>query len=490
MDLRRENDVEQLRRVALTQQVQIEQLLKVLSAQSRRLDQLTGSDGELQHSLSLLEQLQRENAPSTDSAPASSRSSDDTSPKERTKRRRSGPTPQPNLPLVPELYTLDEADQTCPACGDVLSPMKGQFETSQMVDLIEVAYRLVEVRQQKYTCRCGGCVETAPGPERATPGGRYSLPFAVKVAVDKYLDHLPLARQSRILARHGVEVKSQTLWDQIHVVAQRLRPAYDALFSRLLQRDVIGLDQTSWKRLETKGHKPWQMWCLTSEDTVFHSIRDDKGAETFADLVGDFEGVIVCDALATHAAGARDRPGISLAGCWAHVFRKFSEASADHPEALMAMEWIGQLYAIDERATDRASRAELRRTESAAVLETFKTWLWGQATLKTLSIGDAARYTIKFWDRHTRFVHNPDIPLDNNQTERGIRGPVVGRKNHYGSKSRRGTEVAAIFYTLIETAKLNRINPAVYLLDAARAANLGDILLPLPKQGHTYVNSG
>jgi hypothetical protein len=108
----------------------------------------------------------------------------------------------------------------------------------------------------------------------------------------------------------------------------------------------------------------------------------------------------------------------------------------------------------------------------------MKTWLWSQAVLKTLSIGQAAAYTVGNWDRLTRFLGDARIPLDNNATERGIRGPVVGRKNHYGSKSRRGTEVAATFYTLIETAKLHGVNPAEYLLAAVRAADRGDVLMP------------
>jgi len=143
------------------------------------------------------------------------------------------------------------------------------------------------------------------------------------------------------------------------------------------------------------------------------------------------------------------------------------------------MKWIGELYEIDDKAEgDLAKKAELRSSESAAVLATMKTWLWNQAVLKTLSIGNAAAYTIANWDRLTRFLGDARIPLDNNATERAIRGPVVGRKNHYGSRSRRGTEVAATFYTLIETAKLHGVNPAAYLLEAARAADGGQILMP------------
>jgi transposase len=357
--------------------------------------------------------------------------------------------------------------------------MQGQFETSEMIDVVEVSYRVVQVKQQKYACRCGGCIETAPGPERATPGGRYSLDFAIKVAIDKYLDHLPLARQERILRRHGLVVTSQTLWDQLSALGRRLESASRALLARVLAQPVVGLDQTGWPRLDGKGDKPWQMWCLTSPGVVVHRIRDDKGAETFKSLMGNYRGVIVCDALKTHEAGARGNDAIALAGCWAHVYRKFEEAQPDHPEANLAMKWIGQLYDIDERVEgDLAKKTELRATESAEIIATMKTWLWTQATLKTLSIGNAAAYVVANWDRLTRFLHDARIPLDNNGTERAIRGPVVGRKNHYGSKSRRGTEVAAIFYSLLETAKLQHVDPAAYLRDAALAHSRGEVLLP------------
>ena len=112
------------------------------------------------------------------------------------------------------------------------------------------------------------------------------------------------------------------------------------------------------------------------------------------------------------------------------------------------------------------------------MLSELKAWLWDQATLTSLSIGKASAYAIANWDRLTRFVDDARIPLDNNATERAIRGPVVGRKNHYGSKSRRGTEVAATLYTILETAKLHGIDPAAYLHAAVLAADQGRALLP------------
>lgn len=479
MDLRRERDIEQIRRVALAQQVQIEQLLRVLQAQAAELGALKGNEQELQEKLALVEQLTREaqkvQSQLDDLSPGGTKGSG----KSKKKREHFGNTEQPSLPKVEEVFLLDDADKTCPSCGGELRPMAGEFETSEMIDVIEVSYRLVQVKRQKYTCRCGGCVETAPGPQRATPGSRYSLDFAVKVAVDKYLDHIPLARQERILKRYGAVVTSQTLWDLLNALGRRLESASRALLARVLAEPVVGLDQTGWPRLDGRGDKPWQMWCLTGPRAVVHRIRDDKGAETFKALMGDYRGVVVCDALKTHEAGARGNDRITLAGCWAHVFRKFEEAAPDHPEANLAMKWIGELYAIDERAEgDLTKVAELRRAESTAVLATMKTWLWNQAVLKTLSIGNAAAYVIANWDRLIRFLDDARIPLDNNATERGIRGPVVGRRNHFGSKSKRGTEVAATFYTLLETAKLCGVDPARYLREAALADARGAVLLP------------
>ncbi len=474
MDLRRETDIEQLRRVALAQQVQIEQLLRVLSAQAEELAALKGNEDELQQKLALVEQL-------TKQAQEVAAQIEKLSPKKKDKKPREkfGNTAQPALPVFEQFFELDDADKTCPSCGGELRPMKDQFESSEMIDVVEVSYRIVKAKQQKYACRCGGCVETAPGPERATPGGRYSLDFAVKVAIDKYLDHIPLARQERILKRHGLVITSQALWDQLHALGRRLESASSALLARMLAEPVIGLDQTSWPRLDGKGDKPWQMWCFTMPRAVVHRIKEDKSAETFKALIGNYEGVIVCDALKTHEAGVRGNDRVELAGCWAHVFRKFEEAEPDHPEANLAMKWIGELYAIDARAEgDLEKLAELRRTESAEIIATMKTWLWSQASLKSLSIGNASAYVVANWDRLTRFLGDARIPLDNNATERGIRGPVVGRKNHYGSKSERGTEIAAIFYTLLETAKLVGVDPARYLRDAAIADARGAVLLP------------
>ncbi len=480
--IEREQDIEELRRVALALYAQTQQLIRDLRRRAEKIAFLSGDKEELQQTLAMIASLTAQaegQAKALDAMPAPP-------PKKgRKKRDRSGPTDQPNLPRVTQRFELDDADRACPSCGGELAQMGGQFETSEMIDVVEIQYRVVQVEQQKYVCRCGGCVETAPGPDRALAGSRYSLAFAIKVVLDKYLDHIPLERQVRILARHELVVTSQTLWDLALAVARRLRLVDEAIAQHVLAQPVIGLDQTGWPRIEQAGHKPWQMWCLTSPGVVVHRIRDDKSAATFTELVGDYHGTIVCDALATHAAGAREGPGITLAACWAHVYRRFDEALPDHPEAAYALERIGALYDIDDRADgDLARLAELRRTESPPVLAELKDWLWNRAAIKSLSIGKAAAYTIANWERLNRFLYDPRVPLDNNATERAIRGPVVGRKNHYGSKSRLGTQVAATLYTILETAKLHAIDPAAYLRAAVIAADRGELLLPWQLASH------
>lgn len=481
IDLDREQDIEELRRIAHAQQAQIRILLEAIDRQQAQLAALKGTKHDAQLTLKMLETLQAK-AKAAEAALAKAEAAQrekQKEPKARKLRTSSGPTEQLRLPVLEQEFVLDAADRVCPSCGGGLMPWKGQFDESELIDVVEVSYRLVKVKQQKYVCRCGGCVETAVGPQRAVSGSRYSLAFAIKVILDKWLDHIPLERQCRILERHGLVVTSQTLWDLAYAVSQRLALLDDALAAHVLKQPVIGLDQTSWPRLETDATKPWQMWALTAPGVVVHRIRDDKSAATFTALVGDYQGVIVADALSTHEAGARASPGIALAGCWAHVYRRFEEAAPDHPDAERALAWIGALYELDRRANDDANlRATLRREHAPPILAEMKAWLWTQAELKSLSIGKAAAYTLGIWDRLTRFVDDARIPLDNNATERAIRGPVVGRKNHYGSKSRRGTEVASRLYTVLETCKLHDLDPAAYLLAAVTAADRGEALLP------------
>jgi transposase len=358
LDIEREQDIERLRQVARLQKSQLEHLIAALARKCVELEKLKGGSGELQMALKLLEEAQQEAAKlAAPTAPTEIEPK-----KKRESQRGHGPTTQSNLPRVPLLYELDEADRACPDCGEHMKPLAGEAERSEMIDVVELKYQLVEVARQKYVCRCGGAVETAPGPARAVEGGRYSLRFALKVAFDKYVAHQPLERQVRPMAHHGLNVTSQTLWDQCSAVTTLLEPTYDAIFTRLRASPVVGVDQTGWPDLEDTSLPPWQMWCVTAPGLVYHRICDDKSARTFTSLLGEYHGWVVADALGTHKAGTRGCGGVKLAACWAHILRRFRDAVVDFPEAQIMLAWIQDLYRIDVSAKDLAERGRLRAT--------------------------------------------------------------------------------------------------------------------------------
>ena len=479
LDIEHERDIERLRQLALLQKSQLERLVAALARKCAELQKLKGGENELQLTLKLLEDTQKQVA-AADALVGRGSGGGGGREKSREPQTGHGPTDQPALERVPLRCELDDADRVCPSCKGALEPLAGQAERSEMIDVVELKYVVVEVERQKYVCECGSVVETAPGPERAMDGGRYSLRFAIKVAFDKYVAHLPLERQVRLMAHAGLDITSQTLWDQCWAATRLLEPTYDALFTRLRAGPVIGVDQTGWPDLEDKTLPPWQMWCLTAPGIVYHRICDDKSAATFKDLLGDYQGWVVADALGTHEAGARECRGIKLAACWAHVLRRFREAVVDFPEAQMMLAWIQDLYRIDGRATSSEDRRQLRKSESLAVLEKMRAWMLQVHESKTTNLGSAVRYTLRIWSRLTSFVEDPEIWLDNNATERGLRGPVLGRRNHFGSKSARGTQMAAILYTLVESAKASGVDPIAYLIEAATRARRtpGAVLLP------------
>lgn len=177
-----------------------------------------------------------------------------------------------------------------------------------------------------------------------------------------------------------------------------------------------------------------------------------------------------------------------LAACWAHVRRRFVDAQPHFPGPCeKALDLIGALYDVEREApglgeAEVAHRLALRQERSAKVVEELKEWSFEQrtTTLPQSSLGTAISYMLELWLALTLFLKDGRIPLDNNAAERGLRGLVVGRKNHYGSRSRRGIEVASVFYSLIETCKLVGVEPKAYLRSAAlsKLRDGVDYLLP------------
>jgi transposase len=394
-----------------------------------------------------------------------------------------GPKAQPSLPMVEVVHELDEADKVCTACGENLEAWEGQFEESEEIDVVPRRFVIKKHKRQKYRCRCGGCVETAPAPVKLFEGARYSIDFAIEVAVDKYLDHQPLERQVRTMRREGLVVESQTLWDQLERLARPLAPGYEALVQYVLSRGVIGADETRWPLLGKNEASRWHAWSVVAPDAVAYRILEGRSTEEAKQVLGGYRGVVVCDGYAVYRSLAKTE-GFALAHCWSHVRREFLAAEASYPaEAKSVLDMIRGLYAIEaackagpEGDEERLAR---RQEESAPLVERIRDFATRTSVVPGSSLDKAIQYMVGMWSGLTRFLSDPRIPIDNNHTERAERGVVVGRKNHYGSRSRRGTEVAALFYSFIESAKLCGLDPKSYLRTAVLAALRGErILLP------------
>ncbi len=427
-------------------------------------------------------------------ASSEKRSVTEESPSARPPAKGHGPREQPELPVVEQVHDLDAADQACAECGEPLEEWTGQYEESEEVDVVARSYRIVRHKRQKYRCPKGHTIETALGPTKLMVGGRYSVDFAVDVAVAKYADHLPLARQVKQMKRQGLAIDSQTLWDQLVALEQHLEPSYEAVLDYVLSGRVVGADETTWP-VTGKGRgraKRFWAWSVTREDAVGYRILPSRSADAAKEVLAGFQGTVMCDGYSAYSAleksqgNARDGPRFELAHCWAHVRRKFLEAEPHYPEAQQALDWIGELYAVEREireaeVPDRlAHAAQLRRERSQPIAEALHAWMREQRALPRSALGKAIAYTAGLWGGLTRFLDDPEIPLDNNATERGLRGLVVGRKNHYGSRSLHGTRVAALFYTLLESAKVAGVDPAAYLAEVTRRAiaSPGTVTLP------------
>jgi transposase len=490
--LQQEKDVEKLRQAALLLEAENARLVRRNVELTRQLLAAQGAeDSTLQLRLAELErQLQQARAtlfsPSSEKKPRSDAPAQGASNKD--EQRGHGPRQQ-TLPALEVVHTLDEADKQCPSCGGALGEMKGCDEESEEVDVVERRFVLKRHKRRKYRCACNACVETAPGPHKLQPGGRYSVDFAIEVAVHKYLDHQPLERQVRTMAREGLVVDSQTLWDQVNALARVLDSSYAALPRFLLDQQVLGADETRWPLLGSSGQAKWHMWALTSPRAVFYRVAEGRGADAARELLQDFSGILMADGYAVYDALAKASQGrFEVAHCWAHVRRKFLECAA--PEVETALECIGELYAVEREyksgPPDVGRLHALRQEKSRAIIARLHQWALEVRVLPESAPGKALRYMGSLWTGLTRFLDDARVPLDNNATERALRGPVVGRKNHYGSRSRRGTEVAALFYSLLESAKLAGIEPRAYLRAAVLAALRGEPpLLPHQLVAHT-----
>jgi transposase len=436
--IQKESRLEVLREVALLLEQENRRLHQRIQQLTLTLARLQGQEGTsaLQGELEALQELlsRREKALFGDSSekrpgPASCAPE----PPEPKPRKGHGPREQLQLPVAEVLHLLDESNRDCPACGGHLEEMKDQQEVSDEITVVERRFLVARHLRQKYRCRCNGAVITVPGPRKLIPGGRYSPAFAVEVATSKYLDHLPLERQSRIMQREGLSVGSQTLWDQLDALAGHLEPTYQELGRRVLESPLVHADETHWRLMAKSERKKYWAWCVTSADTAYYRIFDNRAKGSAQQLLAGYRGTVVADGYGAYGALARAGPGFTLAHCWAHVRRKFVETESHYPrQAREILDLIGELYAVerdippsgveDSPAARLTQRARLRAQRSCPLIERIRVWAESQRALPRSGLGQAIRYMQELWPGLTRFLHDPLIPLDNNPVERALRG--------------------------------------------------------------------
>ena len=361
--------------------------------------------------------------------------------KEDKKSPKRGRTKQPGLPVVSIRHELPKEDLICDRCGGELKAWLGQFEESTMIQMIPARFELEKHLRQKYHgCGCG-CIRTALGPLKMKDGSRYTPEFAVEVAVNKYENHLPLDRQVRMMKSAGLKVESQTLFGQVDDLAFYAKPIAERIRDHIRSQKLFFGDETVWKNLANKdgdkANKRFQLWSMNSKNAVSFQIVDSRSSEMAKKIFAGLKGVLMCDAYAGYDCLASAE--LTLAGCWAHVRREFVYAEKDYPqESKRILNLIRKLYAIETRLKGKSPErvVEVRRRQSRRILNCILRRLHEhRRTLTTMQLGKAVQYALNQWSRLIVFIDNPEVPLDNNPAERSIRGPVVGRKNHYGSKS-------------------------------------------------------
>jgi transposase len=373
---------------------------------------------------------------------------------------------------------------TCPSCGGRLRRI-GE-DVTESLDYVPGRFKVVRHVREAFSCRTCESVIQSPAPHHAIARGRAGPGLLAHIAVAKFDDHLPLYRQAEIYAREGVELQTSTLSGWVGATAAALAPLVDLLRQEVIAgSDVLHGDDTTVPILApgTGRTKTGRLWTYVRDErphggerppaAVFFASPDRRGERPLAHLAA-FAGVLQADGYAGfNGLYESGRPGGALieAACWAHTRRKFFDvhAKSGSAVALEALERIGAIYDVERSVIGKPpdERRRQRQARSRPLAAALKAW--AETILPQLSGGSdlakAFRYMLVRWTALTRVFDDGRIALDNNPAERALRSVAVGRKNYLFAGSDRGADRAAAFYTLIETAKLNGLDPEAYLRD-------------------------
>jgi transposase len=395
---------------------------------------------------------------------------------ERTARRR---TNRGMLPAhLPRIETLvDIETRACPCCAGLLHRI-GE-DVSERLDVVPAQLRVLVVRRPRYACRtCGDVVVQAPAPARLIEGGLPTDDLVAQVLVSKYADHLPLYRQAQIYARQGINLDRSTLADWVGRAAFLLRPVHERLLETLKRSGKLFADETTAPVLDPgRGRtKTGQLWAYARDDRpwggadppgVAFVYAADRTAERPTAHLAGFQGVLQVDGYQAYKTMAKQHGGVQLAFCWSHVRRAFYDL--DGPIAAETLARIAALYRIeaDIRGRSAEERRAVRQARSRPNIDALDPWLREKLALvsQKSKIADAIRYALTRWSGLTLFLDNGRVELDTNVVERAIRPLALNRKNSLFAGSDGGAEHWAVIASLIETCKLNGVEPRGYIAD-------------------------
>jgi transposase len=378
--------------------------------------------------------------------------------------------------LSREVITHAPHRDCCPGCGGHLR----QFgeDVSEQLEYIPDSFKVIRHVRPKFSCTGCDRVVEAPAPSRPIERGLAGPGLLAHVIVSKFSDHLPLYRQSEIYARQGVEISRSTLAGWVGGASDLLGPLVDAIQKHVLAGRKLHADDTPMPVLAPGNGKTktGRLWTYVRDDrpagdpsapAVWFAYSADRKGEHPRQHLQTFRGALQADAYAGfhHLYGER----IYEAACWAHARRKFHEIHVVHasPTTTEALARIGALYAIEDEIRGRPAdlRLSIRQTRAKPLLEQMRTWMEkAQRSLSSKSeTAGAIRYALSRWRALTRYIDDGMLEIDNSAAERALRAVALGRKNFLFAGSDCGGERAAAMYSLIGSAKLNGLDPELYL---------------------------
>jgi len=406
-----------------------------------------------------------------------------------------------NLDHLPHVEVVIEPEsKICPCCNGELHKI-GE-DVSKRLDKQPAKLTVTVERRPKYGCRT--CEKTgadevagiiqAPAPAHLIEGGLPTEALVADVVVSKHADHLPLYRQSQILARSGVSIERSTLAQWVGAAAAELQPLHDHLLRLLLASPRLFCDETRCPVLDPgRGKtKTGFMWALARDDrpwggndppAVAYTYAPGRGGEHAVKLLAGFTGILQVDGYSVYKQlGAPTRANqaqlgsaktgpVTLAYCWSHLRRKFYTVfvGGNAPIATEALARLKKLYEIeaDIRGLPPEVRRNVRQQQSKPIVEALKPWF--EASLAKVSkggkLGKALRYGLRHWDGLCRFLDDGRIEIDSNTVERSIRGIALSRKNALFAGHDQGATSWAMIASLLETCKLNQVDPLAWLTD-------------------------